>query len=127
MVPSLLRVLQLGDHSSYAAAVACVDVGDQHSVAEVQILEIRMLLSGNAVATSPLTLAVQSSDTAETTSATTIHHAVGAGPVEHLNPTSVPAITLNPVTKSVLLGLTATFTVAASGSPAPTVQWQYSG
>jgi hypothetical protein len=39
---------------------------------------------------------------------------------------SAPAVTLNPVNTTVNAGATATFTAAASGSPAPTVQWQSS-
>ena len=37
-----------------------------------------------------------------------------------------PAVTGNPVSVTVLAGGTATFTASASGTPAPTVQWQYS-
>ncbi len=40
--------------------------------------------------------------------------------------TSAPAITTQPVSQSVTAGQTATFTAAASGNPAPTVQWQVS-
>jgi uncharacterized repeat protein (TIGR01451 family) len=39
---------------------------------------------------------------------------------------TLPAITTNPTNVSVLAGATATFTAAATGSPAPTVQWQVS-
>ncbi len=39
---------------------------------------------------------------------------------------SAPAITTNPVNVTVLAGANATFTAAASGTPAPTVQWQVS-
>src|ERR1019366_3512235 len=39
---------------------------------------------------------------------------------------SVPVITTNPTNVSVLAGAMATFTAAATGSPAPTVQWQVS-
>jgi alpha-tubulin suppressor-like RCC1 family protein len=41
-------------------------------------------------------------------------------------PPVAPVVTLQPVNQSVQLGLSATFTAAASGNPTPTVQWQYS-
>jgi hypothetical protein len=37
-----------------------------------------------------------------------------------------PGVTMNPTNQTVCAGSTATFTAAASGSPAPTVQWQVS-
>jgi hypothetical protein len=37
-----------------------------------------------------------------------------------------PVVTLNPTSKAVTAGLPAAFTAAASGTPAPTVQWQTS-
>ena len=40
--------------------------------------------------------------------------------------TAAPQVTTQPVAQSVAAGGTATFTAAASGSPAPTVQWQVS-
>jgi autotransporter passenger strand-loop-strand repeat protein len=40
--------------------------------------------------------------------------------------TIAPAITLNPVSQTVAAGDPVTFTAAASGTPAPTVQWQVS-
>ncbi len=40
--------------------------------------------------------------------------------------TAAPAITTQPVSQSVTLGRSITFTAAASGSPTPTVQWQVS-
>ena len=46
---------------------------------------------------------------------------VGTGTVN-----SLPAITSNPVSKAVAANSQATFTAAASGTPAPTVQWQVS-
>jgi hypothetical protein len=39
---------------------------------------------------------------------------------------TAPVVTTNPVNATVCEGATATFTAAASGSPAPTVQWQVS-
>ena len=39
---------------------------------------------------------------------------------------SLPALTAQPAGQSVVAGQTATFTVAASGNPTPTVQWQVS-
>ncbi|EDY18045.1 Immunoglobulin I-set domain protein [Chthoniobacter flavus Ellin428] len=39
---------------------------------------------------------------------------------------SAPSVTSNPTSTTVNAGSTATFTAAASGSPAPTVQWQVS-
>jgi hypothetical protein len=39
---------------------------------------------------------------------------------------TAPVVTTNPATQTVCDGTTATFTAAASGSPAPTVQWQVS-
>ncbi len=54
-----------------------------------------------------------SSGTATTTAAT-------------LTVNTAPAVTTNPVDTTVCDGATATFTAAASGSPAPTVQWQVS-
>jgi hypothetical protein len=42
------------------------------------------------------------------------------------NPPQAPVITLNPTSEAVTAGQTATFTAAASGNPAPTVQWQVS-
>jgi alpha-tubulin suppressor-like RCC1 family protein len=41
-------------------------------------------------------------------------------------PAVAPVVTLNPVSQSVTLGQSVTFTAAASGDPTPTVQWQYS-
>jgi len=41
-------------------------------------------------------------------------------------PDAKPAITTDPLNQSVYAGNTATFTAAASGTPAPTVQWQVS-
>ena len=38
----------------------------------------------------------------------------------------VPAVTTNPATQTICAGSTVTFTTAASGTPAPTVQWQLS-
>ena len=38
-----------------------------------------------------------------------------------------PVITTQPVSQSELVGATATFTSAASGTPAPTFQWQKGG
>jgi Immunoglobulin I-set domain len=43
-----------------------------------------------------------------------------------LTVTSAPLITTNPVNVTVLAGANASFTAAASGTPAPTVQWQVS-
>jgi hypothetical protein len=40
--------------------------------------------------------------------------------------TSAPSITSEPLSESVVAGASATFTAAASGNPAPTVQWQQS-
>lgn len=37
---------------------------------------------------------------------------------------TAPSVTTNPLSQTVTIGTTATFTVAASGSPTPTVQWQ---
>jgi hypothetical protein len=37
-----------------------------------------------------------------------------------------PAITVNPVSQSAIVGQTISFTAAATGSPAPTIQWQAS-
>ena len=37
-----------------------------------------------------------------------------------------PVVTVNPLSKTVTAGLSATFMVAATGTPAPTVQWQTS-
>jgi len=39
---------------------------------------------------------------------------------------TAPVVTTNPATQTVCDGTTATFTAAASGTPAPTVQWQVS-
>jgi uncharacterized repeat protein (TIGR01451 family) len=39
---------------------------------------------------------------------------------------SLPVVTTNPINQSVNTGSSATFTAAASGTPAPTVQWQVS-
>jgi uncharacterized repeat protein (TIGR01451 family) len=39
---------------------------------------------------------------------------------------TLPVITTNPANATVVAGVTATFTAAATGSPAPTVQWQVS-
>lgn len=49
------------------------------------------------------------------------------GVVFRLDTVSAPVITLQPVDQSVVAGETATFTVAASGSPFPTYAWQVSG
>ncbi len=40
--------------------------------------------------------------------------------------TAAPVVTTNPANQAVSAGQTATFTAAATGSPAPTVQWQVS-
>ncbi len=40
--------------------------------------------------------------------------------------TAAPVVTTNPANQAVAAGQTATFTAAASGTPAPTVQWQVS-
>jgi autotransporter passenger strand-loop-strand repeat protein len=40
--------------------------------------------------------------------------------------TSAPAITLNPVSQTVIAGSSVSFTAAASGNPTPTVHWQVS-
>jgi hypothetical protein len=42
------------------------------------------------------------------------------------NPTQAPVVTLDPTDQTVTAGQTATFTAAASGDPAPAVQWQVS-
>jgi hypothetical protein len=42
-------------------------------------------------------------------------------------PTAAPAITTQPASQAALVGQRATFTVAASGSPAPTYQWRRQG
>jgi hypothetical protein len=39
-------------------------------------------------------------------------------------PVTAPAVTAQPMSQTVAVGQTATFTAAASGTPAPTVQWQ---
>ncbi len=44
-------------------------------------------------------------------------------PASHA-PTTAPAITTQPASQTVLAGANATFTVVASGSPAPTYRWQ---
>jgi hypothetical protein len=41
-------------------------------------------------------------------------------------PAVAPVVTLSPVSRSVSLGSSVTFTAAASGDPTPTVQWQIS-
>src|ERR1019366_485229 len=41
-------------------------------------------------------------------------------------PNTAPAVTTNPVNQTVTVGATPSFTAAASGNPAPTVQWQVS-
>ncbi len=41
-------------------------------------------------------------------------------------PDIAPVVTIQPINQSVALGGTATFTVAASGTPTPTVEWQVS-
>jgi hypothetical protein len=43
-----------------------------------------------------------------------------------LTVTAAPAVTLNPVSQTIAAGHMVTFSAAASGSPAPTVQWQVS-
>ena len=43
-----------------------------------------------------------------------------------LTVTVAPVVTFNPVSKTVAAGLPAAFTASASGTPAPTVQWQSS-
>ncbi len=39
---------------------------------------------------------------------------------------TAPVVSLNPLSQSIVSGLTVTFTAAATGTPAPTVQWQVS-
>lgn len=52
----------------------------------------------------------------------------GVSWVQRAAPSTVaPAITGQPVGKTVLVGQTATFTVTATGTPAPTYQWQRNG
>src|ERR1019366_1954335 len=41
-------------------------------------------------------------------------------------PNTAPTVTTNPVNQTVTVGATPSFTAAASGNPAPTVQWQVS-
>src|SRR5581483_1454441 len=43
-----------------------------------------------------------------------------------VTPAAAPQVTTQPGNKSAAAGQSATFTAAASGSPAPTVQWQVS-
>jgi hypothetical protein len=43
-----------------------------------------------------------------------------------LTVTAAPMITLNPVSQTIVAGHGVTFTAAATGTPAPTVQWQVS-
>lgn len=43
-----------------------------------------------------------------------------------VNGATVPVVTLNPTSQTAAAGTTVTFTVSASGSPTPTVQWQVS-
>jgi hypothetical protein len=62
---------------------------------------------------------------------TTIHVAAGTGAWTYDapstgTPNTAPAVTTQPADTSVTVGASATFTAAASGSPAPTVQWQSS-
>jgi uncharacterized lipoprotein YddW (UPF0748 family) len=45
----------------------------------------------------------------------------------NLNQTAVPTIVQQPQSQSVLLGNDATFTVIATGNPAPSYQWRFSG
>jgi hypothetical protein len=45
----------------------------------------------------------------------------------HLSVETPPAITIDPISTAVTAGETASFSAAASGDPAPTVQWQESG
>ncbi len=45
---------------------------------------------------------------------------------ENAPPAEAPKVTANPASKTVTAGESATFTAAASGVPAPTVQWQVS-
>jgi hypothetical protein len=47
--------------------------------------------------------------------------ALAPGPSQN----SAPVVTTNPASQTVNAGATVTFTAAASGNPAPTVQWQY--
>ena len=44
-----------------------------------------------------------------------------------VNPTVAPVITTQPISQSVPINTTVTYTAAASGVPTPTVQWQVSG
>jgi parallel beta-helix repeat protein len=46
------------------------------------------------------------------------------GADEYLPPPSPPVVTLHPTDQSIIYGSNAKFTAAASGIPAPTVQWQ---
>jgi Immunoglobulin I-set domain len=50
----------------------------------------------------------------------------GGGGGNKMPTTSAPTITTNPANVTVAAGATATFTAAAAGDPAPTVQWQVS-
>ena len=51
---------------------------------------------------------------------------VDLGAVEFQSASQAPTITTNPTNQTVTAGQSATFTAAASGNPAPTVQWQVS-
>ncbi len=88
------------------------------------------------------TWANDTTDAGNTTGTLTVAHVATASPaVEYravftnsagtansnaatLSVTSAPAITTQPTNQAVVAGATATFTAAASGTPAPTVQWQ---
>lgn len=50
----------------------------------------------------------------------------GSSPAPIVSTQVAPSVTLQPVAASVTVGNTATFTAAASGTPAPSVQWQQS-
>jgi glycine rich protein/fibronectin type III domain protein/Ig-like domain-containing protein/immunoglobulin I-set domain protein len=53
-------------------------------------------------------------------------NSASSGPSNAVNPTSVPVVTTSPTTQTAADGSTVTFTAAATGYPAPDVQWQLS-
>jgi len=58
----------------------------------------------------------------------TAHNGIGTDATQSFTLTVdvAPAVTTNPANQTVSVGANATFTAAASGTPAPTVQWQVS-
>jgi len=103
-----------GGSGSYAYAIA------SGSVAPLSLNAATGILSGTPSAAATLQFTVAVKDSAGYTA---------TSPPQSLNISATPplSITQQPASQTANAGANATFTAAASGQPAPTVQWQVSG